>query len=146
MKHKAAHGNYMKTLKKLINALILLAGLSILVSCKGETTFSKRINNQSDETITAVVYMVNGNIDSTLIGPKKIKEIYWDEKISSFVDASYSCLEEIDSISVTVTNNMILTKDIMDLNNWDRDSENGRNATESCEFFIGHWQVQDTTK
>ncbi len=59
-----------------------------------------------------------------------------------FAADNYSCLQEIDSILVTTSSNKVVIKDILDLNNWTKESKGGRNAREDCTFIINDEDLQ----
>lgn len=71
-----------------------------------------------------------------VILPNNSKEIYWDDKLGSFVDDSYSCTQFIDSVALIITGNKVLIKDILEPDNWLRKSKGGRNSREDCTFVI----------
>ena len=52
------------------------------------------------------------------------------------------CTQLIDSVEISITNNKILTKDIMNSNNWQRMSKGGRNSKEDCLFIISDEDIQ----
>lgn len=123
--------------------LILSISASILFSsCEGGTTFTKSIDNRSTETIQVMLKSIYGNSEETTILPNESKQIFWDDQMGFFVDDSYTCTQLIDSIKLTITNNKVLTKDIMDPENWTRNSTNGRNSREDCLFTLTNNDLQ----
>ncbi len=114
----------------------------LLTSCEGGTTFTKTIDNKSSETITVKLFTIYGINEPATINSNESKEIYWDDQMGSFVDDSYSCLQIIDSVELSITNNKVLIKDIMDSNKWIRESKDGRNSREDCTFIITNGDLQ----
>jgi len=122
--------------------IVLITTVILLISCEGGTTFTKTINNKSSEEITIKVYSIYGNEQSEIINSNESKEIYWDDQMGSFVDDSYSCTQEFDSIQVIVSNDKVLTKDILNSGNWQRESDDERNSKEDCTFTITNNDLQ----
>jgi hypothetical protein len=115
--------------------VVLVMGIILLIGCEGGTTFTKTIHNQSSETITITVYSsYSGGQTDHMINPNESKQIYWDDQMGSFVDESYNCTQEFDSLAVTISNNKVLTKDILNPDNWLVESKDGRNSREDCTF------------
>jgi hypothetical protein len=121
---------------KVMNLLVSVTLLIALSSCEGGTTFTKTIENKSSEEISFKMFTIYGSNNSYVINPNESKEVYWDDQMGAFVDASYSCTLEIDSVQLTISNGRILKKDIMDDENWIRISKDGRNSREDCIFII----------
>ena len=114
----------------------------LLAACEGGTTFTKTIENKSSESITVVLFTTLGEKNEAVINPNTTKEIYWNDMIGSFVDNTHNCTTLIDSIYLGISNNKVLTKDIMNAANWDRASAKGRNAREDCTFTIYNTDLQ----
>ena len=127
---------------KSIYYFISITILFLLTSCEGGTTFTKTIDNNSSETITVKLFTIYGDYEPVTINTNGSKEIYWDDQMGSFVDDSYSCTQIIDSVELSITNNKVLIIDIMDSNNWIRESKDGRNSKEDCTFIITNEDLQ----
>ncbi len=128
-------------IKTIIFSTILLS-VFLFAGCEGGTTFSKRIDNNSKEDITIVLYTIYGTSEPHTIISKESKVIYWDSQMGRFVNENYTCTNEIDSANIVITNNKFLSKDIMDPNNWERFSKDGRNSKEDCVFVISDSDIQ----
>ncbi|MEZ4930610.1 MAG: hypothetical protein R2788_00575 [Saprospiraceae bacterium] len=95
------------------------------------------IKNDSSETVTVKLYQSVLSNDQTFnIGPKQKKTIFWTDNERRFVDETYECTAEIDSVELSVSNGKKLMKSMLDNNNWDKDSKGGRNSMEKCTFTI----------
>jgi hypothetical protein len=119
-----------------------LMAITLFSACEGGTTFSKRIENRSSETIKVKLFTVFGPADETTILPNESKQIFWYDKMGLFVDEAYTCVQLIDSIELEITNNYSLVKDIMNPDYWERVSKGGRNSTEDCVFVISSDDLQ----
>ncbi|PLX07292.1 MAG: hypothetical protein C0598_13235, partial [Marinilabiliales bacterium] len=122
-------------IKNLLSYTVIIIVL-LMASCEGGTTFTKTIENKSSETIIIKLYTVYGSNDPITINSYESKEIYWDDQMGRFVDDSYNCMDVIDTVEITITNNKKLLKDIMDSANWLNESKGGRNSREDCTFII----------
>ena len=129
-------------MKKIVVLTLAITGIILLSSCEGGTTFIKKIDNRTDETISVKLHTIYGSNDETTINPNEIKQLFWDDQMGNFVDNSYTCTQFIDSIEIHISNNKVLTKDIMDSNNWERVSKGGRNSMEDCKFVIFSEDIQ----
>ncbi len=129
-------------MNKITNSLLGCAFATLLYSCEGGTTFTKTINNTSSETLTVTVHSSFGSNVAEVINPNEEKQIYWDDRMGNFVDDTYTCTNELDSIGVVVSNGKILLKDLMDSNNWERESKGGRNSREDCTIIISDEDLQ----
>jgi hypothetical protein len=121
-------------MKTLLFSFIIATGFLALSSCEGGTTFTKTIENKSSESITVRVYSIYGAGESVTINANESAQIYWDDQMGFFVDNSYTCTNLIDSIAVSISNNKTLLKDVMNADNWIRESKDGRNSREDCTF------------
>ena len=116
---------------------ILTVALLTFISCEGGTTFTKHIENNSSETITIQLFQLDiDNQDSYVIAPGENQVVFFQDILGLFVGKAYDCLSELDSISVSVSNNKSLIKDIMLDENWQSESMGGRNSKEKCTFQI----------
>lgn len=129
-------------MNKLFVLILSLSASILFSSCEGGTTFTKSIDNRSDETIQVVLHTIYGSHEESTIQPNESTQIFWDDQMGFFVDDSYTCIQLIDSINITVTNNKMLTKDIMNPDNWTRESKDGRNSREDCLFIIMESDLQ----
>jgi hypothetical protein len=107
-----------------------------MFSCEGGTTFTKIIDNKSTETVTIKTFTTIYGEQNHIIKPNEAKTIYLYDKERGFVDDTYSCIEEFDSIEFSLSNNKTLVKDILNEGNWENESSGGRNAQEKCTFSI----------
>ncbi len=124
--------------------LKILFGLNLMIvflSCEGGTTFTKTVVNDSSETITLKVYSSSQSPDITIL-PNETQDIWADDVMGRFAGPDYSCVAELDSIQVSVSNNKVLTLNLMDNANWTRSSKNGRNAREDCSITISDEDLQ----
>ena len=116
---------------------VVLLVLLTLNACEGGTTYSKTVKNKSSETLTIKFYSAYGGSESTVsIEPNRNKDIWVDYQQGSFAGNSYNCTQEFDSVKVAVSNNKTLGTDMMNPDNWDRESSDGRNAKERCTFEV----------
>ena len=122
--------------------IVSMTVITILSSCEGGTTFTKSIENRTTETIRVKLQTIYSSQDEITINPNESKQIFWDDQMGRFVDNSYMCTQLIDSVEISITNNKILTKDIMNSNNWQRMSKGGRNSKEDCLFIISDEGIQ----
>ena len=122
--------------------IVSMTVITILSSCEGGTTFTKSIENRTTETIRVKLQTIYSSQDEITINPNESKQIFWDDQMGRFVDNSYMCTQLIDSVEISITNNKILTKDIMNSNNWQRMSKGGRNSKEDCLFIISEEDIQ----
>lgn len=115
-------------------------------SCEGSTTFTKTIVNNSSETLTVTAFSSTNtsNILGTItIIPNDQKQVYWDNQQGKTTTANYSCIEELDSIVVSVSNNRTLTLDLMNASNWIKESsEAGKEIREDCTVTISDTDIQ----
>ncbi len=108
----------------------------VLVSCEGGTTFTKEIVNQSTATIEVEVFLLSREGESYVINPGDSAQVYWDDYLGRFVDETYTCTNELDSIVLSTSDGRELVKNILDGSNWERNSQGGRNSKEDCVFYI----------
>jgi hypothetical protein len=111
-------------------------------ACEGGTTFTKYIDNKTSETITIKLFTNFGPSEEVTVNPNERKIIFWNDQERIFTDDSYTCTYLIDSIHVNISNGKTLLKNIMDSNNWSRDSKGGRNAKEICIITITNNDLQ----
>ncbi|MEZ4982242.1 MAG: hypothetical protein R2769_11785 [Saprospiraceae bacterium] len=116
--------------------LFVFVGSLFLLSCEGGTTFTKEIINNSEDTLKVSIYSLLGSPQEFRILPGASEIVFWNDRLGSFVDETYNCLEEIDSFKVIVSGNKILEKDLMEISNWVRSSKDGRNSEENCRFTV----------
>lgn len=121
---------------RFVNKVVLVIGITLLFSCEGGTTYTKTVYNQSSETLSVTVHSMYGDDQVYTINSNESEQIYWDDQMGSFADDSYNCTQKFDSLSVTITNDKILGKDIMNPDNWLIESTDGRNSREDCTFII----------
>ncbi len=127
----------------MINALKSFFVLSLLVTmsaCEGGTTFTKSLTNNTSETITLSVF--SSSEREVTIAPDETKSIWMEDHDRRFAGDDYTCVNELDSILVSVSNNKILLLDLMDSNNWMLETSDGRNATANCTITISEEDLQ----
>jgi len=127
------------------NLFVLITSISVIIilpSCEGGTTFTKSIDNRTSDTVRVKLHTIYDSKNEITINPNESKQIFWDDQMGSFVDDYYTCTQLIDSVEISITDNKVLTKDIMDSNNWERMSEGGRNSKEDCLFIISEENIQ----
>lgn len=109
-----------------------------LASCEGGTTFTKTITNNSSETLTVELFTSTfSSATTTTIAPNETKDIFWHDQMGGFVDTTYNCITEIDSVNITVTNSKTLQKDLVSNATWTQDSKkDSRNSYEKCTCTI----------
>jgi hypothetical protein len=129
-------------MKNLFVLITSISAIFILPSCEGGTTFTKSIDNRTSDTVRVKLHTIYDSKDEITINPNESKQIFWDDQMGSFVGDSYTCTQLIDSVEISITDNKVLTKDIMDSNNWKRLSEGGRNSKEDCLFIISEENIQ----
>ena len=90
-----------------------------LVSCEGETTYDKRVRNNSNDTITITVYSALGGVKANNLKILQGEEasIYYDDVMGGN-QTKYPCLLQVDSVEYTISRGKTLTKDIRDEDNW----------------------------
>lgn len=125
-----------------IKIQVVIFVLVVLASCEGGTTYTKTIDNQSSDTVLLKLFTPYLNDQSFTINPNGSKQVYWDDQMGSFAGDSYNCTQEIDSVEITISNNKVLLKDIMNSDNWIRESKDGRNSREDCTFIITNTDIQ----
>lgn len=126
-----------KTLRYTTGLFAIFMASTLFFSCEGGTTFTKIVANYSSDTI--VLRLNQSKIlssDTFTISPNELKTVFVLDIERGFADDTYQCTSEIDSVSISTTANKIVKKDFMDSDNWDRQSENGRNAQEICIFTL----------
>lgn len=114
----------------------------IMTACEGGTTFTKFVTNNSSEIVTLELFTVYGGSEEIAVNPSESKTVFWDDQVRTFTDDSYTCTNLIDSIHLSISNGKTLVKDIMDPNNWIRETKGGRNAKENCTFTISNNDLQ----
>ena len=129
-------------MKNLFVLITSISAIFILPSCEGGTTFTKSIDNRTSDTVRVKLHTIYDSKNEITINPNESKQIFWDDQMGSFVDDYYTCTQLIDSVEISITDNKVLTKDIMDSNNWERLSEGGRNSKEDCFFIISEENIQ----
>lgn len=129
-------------MKNLFVLITSISAIFILPSCEGGTTFTKSIDNRTSDTVRVKLHTIYDSKDEITINPNESKQIFWDDQMGNFVGDSYTCTQLIDSVEISITDNKVLTKDIMDSNNWERLSEGGRNSKEDCLFIISEENIQ----
>ncbi len=129
-------------MNQLIYTSLFLGLMLTLFSCEGGTTFTNDVENRTTETIEITTYVNLGSSQSFTIEPNTTENIYTDDITGLFVGEVYDCVAQFDSILVSVGNNKMLVKDIMNHDNWDRVSKDGRNSREDCTFVINDGDLQ----
>ncbi len=126
-----------KTLMKLHRSIILLTiGFPFLLyGCEGGTTFTKSIQNLTNEPFQLTVRMENSS-DTFQIEPMEELQFYWSDQMGYFTDDSYACVHEIDTISLQLIQGGSILIDPMDPASWMKLSESGRNSKEDCILII----------
>lgn len=116
----------------------LMCIVSIFAACEGGTTFEKQFTNNSSETITIDLFVSSlTNYQETFeIAPNESQVIFWDDQQGNFTDETYTCLNEIDSVHISISNDKTLTRNFMNVDNWEHTSKDGRNSLETCIFTI----------
>jgi len=127
---------------KQIANIALFCTLLILTCCEGGTTFAKTIYNKSQDTLIVKLYAFSGSLETVTINPNESELIYWDDQMGLFTDDSYDCTIELDSVFVTTTDNKNVKKDLMNPDNWTRESKDGRNSREDCTITITAGDIQ----
>jgi len=121
-----------------IHLLGIVFLIVFLISCEGGTTFTKTIQNNTPYTITLNVYSVLNGTSISTIPALAYEEFYWDDQERRFVDDSYSCTQEFDSLIVSISDDKTLLKDVMNPDNWVKNSSGGRMSREDCVFIISN--------
>ncbi len=127
---------------KLVLGITLPLLYLVLTSCEGGTTFTKKVNNQSGDTLIVATYSVYASDKPVTIPPGTSKEVFWHDQLGGFVDDSYSCTDELDSLLISTSGGKSLLTDPMDENNWSRQSRDGRNSREDCTFTVTDEDLQ----
>ena len=129
-------------MKGILLGLLYCATAVALTSCEGGTTFTKTIDNQSSESVSLVLYTNFGDTKTTTVGPNSKTEVFWSDQMGNFVDNSFNCTTLIDSVTISISKGKQLTKDIMNSDNWRRESKDGRNSREDCTFTFTDSDLQ----
>lgn len=79
--------------------------------------------------------IINNSGDFTIF-PSETKTVLVLNDERHFVDDTYQCTSEIDSVSINVIGNKILKKDFMDSNNCIWQIDDGRNAGETSTITV----------
>ena len=118
-------------------ALVLMLLFS---ACEGGTTYTKIIDNQSEDDLTVRLQTTAlSTAEVILIPARKSQTIYVQDFLGQFADDTYDCTTDIASIEIEVSNNLSLSlsKDPINPNNWMQESKKGkRNSTEVCTFVV----------
>lgn len=127
--------------------LLLLPALSVLAllfgACDGKTIFTKTVTNNTTDTITLETFTSYDMHQTHTILPGEEAEIYWYANLGQYADENYTCTDEIDSVYVTITNNLHLKKNFMNPDNWMHQSDGGRkSAFEHCKFEINEEDIE----
>ncbi len=124
--------------------LSVVLSIAFLYACEGGTTFTKTINNQSSDTISFKLFHARTDkfVETRTICPNQSAEIYNDYRERKFVGDSYECIEEYDTIKPKVFSGKSLKKDIMNADNWVKDSKGGRKSREDCTFTVRSKDIQ----
>lgn len=116
--------------------ILLIIGISFLLhGCEGGTTFTKSIQNLTNEPFQLIVRMENST-DTFQIDAMEELQFYWADQMGYFTDDSYTCLQEIDTISLQLIQGGLVLIDPMNPASWMKISESGRNSKEDCILII----------
>ena len=121
---------------KHIFLILVVLMIPALLSCEGGTTFTKRVHNQSGDTLVVITYSLYASDVPVTIVPGASQEVFWRDEMGRFVDDSYTCTLDLDSMRILVSGGKTLLSDPMDGDNWIRQSKDGRNSREDCTFTV----------
>lgn len=118
---------------KLLYAILFLI---LFGACEGGTTFIKSVSNQSSEQVEIQLFLKDRPAKTYTIAKGTSVEIFIEDHERVFVDDTYQCTHEFDSVKISVSNGKTLHKDFLDSNNWQQQSSGGANSKEECTFII----------
>ena len=128
-----------KVMSTLTKYIFILFTASILWSCEGETNYTKRISNFSNDTL--IVEIFNEYKDSTellFLLPDNSHTLSIQSQLGGN-ESIPDCSEGIDSVSVVVQSGKTLIKDILNPNDWNHhmiSTRRGSLVDHYCDFEI----------
>ena len=129
-------------MKSQLTRLLLILLTVTLASCEGGTTFTKKIENQSEDTLTVFIYSYADQKGPLSVPPGTAREIFWSDRMGMFVGEDYTCTDEIDSLAILVEGGKMITFDPLDDNRWFMEQKGGRNARVICTLVISGRDLQ----
>ena len=113
-----------------------------LTSCEGETTYLKKVENNSNFPMWVyVVDVATSTSDSIYIDPHTSETIYMNSQLGGN-SSSVPCLDDFSSISVGLQDSLILNKSIENDGNWTQEivkqNRRGSLVQQSCFFTVGN--------
>jgi hypothetical protein len=132
-----------RTLLILIIPIILIA----LTSCEGETSYTKKIVNQSSDTVFFRIYSNYAGLiaDSVYLLPQAEAIFLMWTKLGG-TNSDITCSEGIDSIQFSSESGKYLLKDFKDQNNWNysrKSNKRGSMVDHYCEFIVRQEDLSD---
>ena len=118
---------------------LALLSATLFCSCEGETTWIKQIDNQSNFDVTVSYYDSYSSEDASKVVDAHTTEIIFYGEKRGGDDTPLDCLEYLDDLEVVLDSGAVLTKDINDSGNWEREiSEKnlGGVVNQTCRFSI----------
>lgn len=111
----------------------------LLCSCEGETTYTQRVTNFSNDTIALqIVSQYDNTLDYVFLTPGKSETLFVLSKLGGDESAP-NCTFEIDSVIVFIASGKTLKKDFTNPNDWTHtyySRNNGRFVDQYCDFEI----------
>lgn len=127
------------TLSGINKAAPVIAMAALLFSCKGETSYTSRIDNYSNDIITFSIYRDHREIpDTVMLAPGKSYTLSVTTSDGKVLDAP-ACTGNLDSLKAMTLDGKILVKDILDPDEWNYrmiEDKTGRSADHFCDFEI----------
>ena len=110
-----------------------------LYSCEGETTYTTRIVNHTDEVLgLQIFHQYEGSPEAFSLLPNKSYTLFLEARKGGN-ESIPNCVEGLDSLSVFLFSGKSMTKDFLDPNAWNHQmisSSHGGLVDHYCDFEI----------
>jgi hypothetical protein len=130
------------TMKKWVFPVIA-AGL--LCSCKGETTYMKQVQNQTNlELEVSFMNDVSGEMETHVIEPHGTQVVFY-ETVEGAEEGALPCTQDISDMMLTVQTPRIVAVDPMSDDNWEYESSEktmGGVVNHTCRLVITHEDIE----
>lgn len=127
------------TMSAFIKNCVFLIAIAMLIACEGETTYTTRIVNYTDEAISLLIYhQFDGSPEELFLMPGKSFTLFANTKNGGDETMPY-CPGGLDSVSVFLFSGKYLDKDFLDPNEWNHQlisSRRGGLVDHYCDFEI----------
>ena len=115
-------------------------------ACEGGTDAHKEFINNTNSDLQLIIYrndaiMTTDAVDTILVSANQHTDYYVGGGDRQFFDYP-DCLTEIDSIQVTVADGKTLIKNLMDVENWSKETSGNRSILHNCIIEINPEDIQ----